>query len=263
MVEPLNLRNLAWALTTLLELALFAYLIRRKLYVSRPAFSSYILVVILQSILMAVAYRFWDPQNHTLFAIAWGSQAVVISARWLAVNEIARKILSGYSAIRKMTSSLLVLLGACVLVYAFAFSGRQLDRLVLNADRAIEMCIAGFIVAMLLFVRYYRLPLPSPERLLAIGFCLYSCFYVINDSVYENCHTILGSLWSFLEVLTFLASLLLWINAIRSSAEPLQARSPVILSPEKYAELSQELNSRLYLLDRRLQHLLRSEGPRS
>jgi hypothetical protein len=263
MGEPLTLRNLAWALTTLLEFALFYYLVRRRLYRSHPAFFVYVLAVIAQSIFVAFVYHRWNPRGLTAWSIAWGSQAVIICARWFAITGIARKILAVYSGIWRMTRVILVLLSVCVLAFALLTSRNQWDLFVLNADRAVELCVGTFIVAMFIFVRYYRLVVPNLERLLAIGFCLYSCFYVINDSVYESWHTSFGAMWSFLDTLTFLASLVLWLKVVRGPTEALPAKSGIQLSPEEYGQLSRQLDSRLLLLDSRLNHLLRSEGPRS
>ncbi len=263
MVEPLNLRNLAWTLTTLLEGVLLFVLLRRKLYRSHPAFSLYILAALLQSVVVASAYRFLGPQSLASWNIAWGSQGAVMCARWLAVAEIARKALAEYAGIWGMTSRILFLLGVCVIIYSMASADKGWAVMVLTADRSLELCIASFIVCMFLFVRYYRLPMGGLERLLAVGFCLYSCFYVINDSIYESWRSSLRGLWNYLDILTFLASLLLWLGATYRATETQPVLAQPSLSPEQYAVLSQKLNSRLHLLNRRLNHLFHSEDSRS
>jgi hypothetical protein len=262
MGDPVNLRNFAWALTTMLEVVLLFYLLRRKLYRSHPAFFIYILAVILQSIVMAAANRHWGFQSIQSWNIYWSSQAVVIGARWYAVAEIARKVLADYAGLWGMASRILFALSVCVLVYSFAFSRYRWTLMVLNADRAVELCIGTFIVCMFLFARYYRLPMADPERQLAIGFCLYSFSWVINDSILENW---LGSLWDFLNyvnVFAFLASLLLWISAVRKRKETEGVTVPAPVSPETYEKLSLEATARLHLLNERLNHLLRTEDSR-
>jgi hypothetical protein len=121
-----------------------------------------------------------------------------------------------------------------------------------------ELCVASFIVGMLLFVRYYRIPVAPLERLLAIGFCLYSCFFVISDSMYEHWRQPIGPVWGYLDILTFFASLLVWAAAVNRYSEiPKPAAQPE-MSPESYRELSRELNSRWQVLYNRLDHLFRS-----
>lgn len=257
-----NLSNSLWAFTTLLELVLLFFLLRRKLYRSYPAFFIYVLTVILQSVLDEFAALYWGSLSKQAWATAWGSQAVVICARWFAVVEIARKVLADYAAIQRIVTRVLLVVGVCVLTYSFAVSKFIWTLMVLNADRALELCIATCVVCMFLFARYYRLPVLALERQLAIGFCLYSCSWVINDSILEHWR---GSHWDFLNyvnVLAFLASLLLWIGAARSPAELRRASAGQRLSPELYGQLSEQLNSRLNLLNHRLAHLFGSGDSR-
>jgi hypothetical protein len=263
MAVPLILRNFSWALTTLLEAVLLFYIVRRNLFRSHPSFVMYIVVAIVQSGLLASSYFYFGSTSAPAFYIGWGSQVVVICTRWLAVMEIAKKTLGEYAGIWAMASRVLFLLAACVLVYSIASSGSRWTLVVLNADRSVELCIASFIVGMFIFIRYYRVPVANLERMLAIGFCLYSCFVVINDSIYEYGRRSVGPLWNYLDMLTFTATLLLWIGAVRRSSDSSIEEALPVFSPEMHDELSQKLNSRLYQLNNRLNRLFRSEGPHS
>jgi hypothetical protein len=263
MGDPVNLRNLAWALTTMLKVILLFYLLRRKLYRSHPAFFIYILTTILMSIVVASAYRHWGFQSIQSWNIFWGGQGVVICTRWLAVAEIARKILANYSGICRLASRLLLAVGICALAYSLLASQNNWQKAVLNADRGLEMSIGMCLVSLFLFARYYRLPIAALEAYLAIGFCLYSCFWIINDSMYERWRASFGTLWNFLEILTFFATLLLWIRAVREHTEAETVTVPAPVSPEAYEKLSLEVNVRLHLLNERLNHLLRTEDSRS
>ena len=259
MFEALNLRDLAWALTTTTELVLLVYLLRRKLFRSHPFFSAYILVAILQSILMVVTYAVWGFRGYGVWLIGWLGQLVVVTARFTAVVEVARRILSPFSGIWGLGWRILVAVGACVLVSAAVMSKLYWYRLPLNVDRAVELAIAAVIVALLLFARYYGLPMNNLDRSLCVGFCLYSCFYVINDSLFEKWVNAYAGLWSFLDILTFLASLFLWIGAARAYSELALARDPAIVPKELYGKLSSDLNARLRQLNERLDQVLHSE----
>ena len=266
MVDALNLRNLAWALTTLFEIILFSYIIHRRVYRTHQAFTLYCVVALLQGVLVAIAYSYFGSQSIQYFNIAWGAQTLVVCARWLAVIEIARKLLNGYSGIWRMASRILFVAGAMILAYSMAVSRMRWDLMITSADRAVELCIGVFIVSLFLFARYYRLAISSLERQLAIGFCLFSCFWVINDSLYQHWGSSVSVLWEISGIFSLLASLLLWISAVRSATQPHYStvRIPAVsMSARQYQELSQELDSRLKLLDSRLNHLLRSEDSRS
>jgi hypothetical protein len=263
MAAALILRNLSWALSTLLELVLLYFLLRQKVHRSHPAFFSYILIALLQSAVVATAYRVFGPAGAASYNIGWGSQVVVICARWLAITEIAKKALGEFSGIWAMVSRVLFVLGMGVLVYAIVGSRDKWTLAVLTADRAVEMCIASFIVAMFVFVKYYRVQMSQMDRMLAIGFCLYSCFFVINDSIYQAWIRTAGPLWNYLETVTYLATLLLWIGAVMQHSESPIAANASALTPEDYLELSGKLNSRLHVLNNRLDKLFHSGDSRS
>jgi len=114
------------------------------------------------------------------------------------------------------------------------------------------------IVTVLLFARYYRLPIGSLPRGVAVGLCLYSVFYVIDYSLLEKGLVRHMEIWNFLSVLTFLASLLLWLAAFYLYPVREQAATPANISPEAYGKLSSEVNLRLYLLNRQINQILNS-----
>jgi hypothetical protein len=249
----------SWALTALLEVYLFAWLIRQKRYLSHPALFRYILVAILQSAALAITYHHFGEDSEPSYKVAWGSQALVICVRWLAVIEIARRTLAKYSGIWALVIRIFLVLTACVFVYAILSSGSTWNLAILNADRAVELSVAAIIVCMFLFIRYYGIDMGRFERMVAIGFCLYSCFAVINDSFLENWIQTAGILWKYLDTLAFLATVALWIDAVRTSPAMSHADVPRAVEAASYEELSQKLNSRLHLLNNRLNRLFRSE----
>ena len=114
-------------------------------------------------------------------------------------------------------------MAAGVLAYSGIFSEKRFSMMILTVDRGVELAIASFIVALLLLARYYKLDIGPLDRALSIGFCLYSCFYVINDSLLEKRMESYLGFWNFMDVITFLASLLIWIQTVRVTLPP---RSP-------------------------------------
>ena len=263
MVGSVNLREMIWLFVSLVEVLFLAYLVVLRVYRSHLFFFLYALSLVIQTAAVALAYRHWGNESSEYSYAAWISQAFIVGMRWLAVAEIARQILGKYTGIWRLANIMLFVLGLAVLAYAILISGMQLNSMVMSADRGVEMCIAVFVVGMFSFARYYRLPIADLERQLAIGFCLYSSVWVINDTIYLGWRRWLGPTWDFILTIAFLASLALWAKAFRAPvASPLTAPEPE-LSPEIYAHLSEEVNSRLLTLNTRLNHLLRSEDSRS
>jgi hypothetical protein len=153
-------------------------------------------------------------------------------------------------------------LSVVALAYSVAAAAQRFDLMVLSADRRLELFIAVFTLAMFIFARYYRLPISDTDRQLAIGLCLYSCVWVINDSLYEGWRAWLGPVWDFIQTIAFLTSVALWFGALRAFAPRSVAAPDMTVSPELYAALSEEVNSRLLTLNDRLEHFFRSKDTR-
>jgi hypothetical protein len=258
----LTLRNFFWAATTLGEIVLIFYLLRRRLSRSHFWLLLYLCCTVLQSVLGVITYSLLDFTSAATRNIIWSSQAVVITMRFSAVYEMARRILARYPGIWALAQRLLLIVAAGVLLYTAVFSEKHLSLMILTVDRGAELAIASFIVGLLLFARYYLLEIDPLDRALSIGFCLYSCFYVINDSLLEKRMEPYVGFWGSMDVITFLASLLIWIQAVRVYAPARELVTPKSVPCDLYGTLSSEMNVRLRLLNNQLAQLLRSERPR-
>jgi hypothetical protein len=262
MVAPLTLPDLFWAITAVLEIGLLALLVMRKLYTSRPAFFIYVVAAVMESGFVAYLYFYHGRHSAATYYAAWAAQGAVVCFRWLAIIEIAKNAFAPYPGIWALVGRLLFFLSVCVFIYSVATTGNEPRIKVLTADRAVELCAAVFIVALFIFLRYYRVPIDPLDRFLAIGFCLYSCFGVVNDSLFQHWHLKTGPLWDYLGQLTFLASLMLWLGAVKKHSPKRETVPQPVLTPEMYGELSQKLNSRLHGLNHRLDQLFRSGDSR-
>jgi len=275
MTDAQHIRNLLWLIVSVLEVLFFAFLLVRRFYRSHPIFFLYAFSLVLQTATVAMSVQLWGDKGFGYWYTAWISQALVIGMRWSAIAEITRKILGGYSGIWRLANVVLFVLSIFVLVYALWTSHITLDLAVLSADRGVELCIAVFVVVMFGFARYYRLPVPDLEKQMAIGFCLYSCAWVVNDTIVdmavraapEKWAQSLGATWDLFLSAAFIASLTLWTRAIHVArrvpvADENAPTEPVRLTSEHYARLSEEVSSRLTLLNHRLNHLLGSKDSR-
>ena len=256
MVEPLQLQTAAWALTSALELGLFVQLLRRKLGQVYPLFFAYLVSTILQSIAVAVLYRASNLDVVTTWDIAWSTQGVVVFLRALVLLELGRKVLSGYIGIWALARRILLGVTAVVIAYDLLLSQDQWRWLIMNGIRGLELAMAAVIVTMLMFARYYRIPVHPMQRSLAVGLCLYSIFYVVNYSLLERVLQEYAVVWNFLGIFAFIASLLVWITAVTRYSESEAVPSPTVISPELHGQLSAEVNTRLLLLNRQLIQLL-------
>jgi len=148
-----------------------------------------------------------------------------------------------------------------VLLYAGLAARHGLGFVLPKAERALELAIAAVIVAVFVFLRYYDVEAKREDRVLAIGFCLYSCFSVLNNTVLERFLDSYVPLWNFLEMLAFFGSMLLWIWALR---KPQTAGTPKTLLPAGvYQTLAPQFNSRLRSLNEQLVQFWKAEATRN
>ncbi len=260
MVELLTLRNALWLVTTSAEVFLLIILIRQKLLNTHGAFFTYIFSTVAQSALAVFVYSRWGIVSVIASTTIWVSQGVVISLRFAAVFEMARRILSTYTGLWSLAKRLLIIVGLGVAAYSFLISKKGISSIVLSLDRGLELGIAAFVVSLLLFVRLYLLPVHPLDRALAVGFAMYSCFYVINDTMFEKLANNYLALWGYIDILTFLASLLIWSHAVLPYSRVSSTRKePGGKLKVPYGTLSPELNVRLKQLNDQLSHLLRAE----
>lgn len=248
-----------WALNSVGEVFLLTLLVARGNYRSYPAFAFYIFVDLTMGVTALLSYRIWGFDSATGYRIAWGTHGIVLIARALAVAELCRHILSRYRGVWALTWRILLLCAALVLSYSI-LAARYDWRLALpSADRGLELSIATVIVVLLLFARHYDVRGERVARSLAVGFCLYSCFKVLNNTLLERFLYNYAALWNLLGMFAFFASLSLWTWALRkpvSQAEP----GEILLPRSVYQSLTPEINFRLRLLNEQLSRFWAAEA---
>ena len=233
----------------------------RKNYRAYPAVSIYLLLNLVLGVLMFLVYRRWGFFSKPSWLISWGVQALVLCARGLAVMEVCKHLLSHYRGVWALAWRILLGCASLVLLYAGLAASHGLKFVLPKAERALELAIAAVIVGVLVFLRYYEVEAKREDRSLAIGFCLYSCFSVLNNTVLERFLDSYASLWNFLGMLAFLASMLLWTWALR---KPQTERSLRTLLPTGvYQTLAPQFNLRLRLLNEQLVQFWKTEATRN
>src|SRR5260370_32158062 len=250
-----------WAVNTATGVLVLVLLLVRKNYRAYPAFTFYILVNLAQAILLFMAYRRWGFSSRPSWLFAWGTQIVVACARALAVAEVGGHFLSRYPGIWAPARRLFLWCAGLVLLYSGLAVRHQLELALPSADRGLELAIAAVVVVLFVFARYYDLRPKSTDRSRAIGFCLYSCFRVLNDTISDRYLYGYAKLWSLLGMLAFFASLFLWCWALRKShTEAATAEYLLPAGPDQI--LTPQSNLRLRSLNEQLSKICQTEGTR-
>jgi hypothetical protein len=230
-----------------------ALLAGRKSFRTYPVFTFYIFTNLISGALAFAIYRQLGFFSRSSLFIAWGLQTFVVCARALAVVEVCKRILARYRGIWRLARRVLLGCAALILLYSLVAARHQWRLALPSADRAVSLSITAVIVVVLLFVRHYDVEINLVDRSLAVGFCLYACFRALNDTILDNYVHKYWPIWNLMEMLAFLASLLVWAWALRKTQT--ETRSEQTLLPARiYEAVVPQINDRLRLLNDRLRH---------
>jgi hypothetical protein len=262
MIEIAQVQNLLWAADVVGKIVLLIVLAVCKNYRLYPIFFFYLLTTLAHDVVAFVTYQRWGFDSATAYRIAWGAQGIVLFARALAVAEVCRHLLSRYRGVWALAWRILLLSAALVFSYSILAARHHWRLALLTADRGLELSIATVIVVLLLFARYYGVKVEPVVRSLAVGFCLYSCFAVLNNTVLERWLHDYSVLWNLLGMLAFLASLSIWTWALRHSQSEPQPKE-ILLPSGIYQAIAPEINLRLRLFNEQLSRFWKLEAGRS
>lgn len=259
---PEIIQNVLWALNLAARAILIILLFRRKNHRAYPYFTGYLLLTVAQAFLLMSVYRSWGFGAMKSFQIAWLSQGLILVARALAMAELFRRILGHYRGIWALAMRLLLLCALVIVAYSLYVSDWRWVFAILAADRGVELAVAVVIVVLLAFARYYQVPVSRTDRFLAVGFCLYSCCFVINNSIIERLLYKYYSSWNLPLQVASLVSLVIWTNGLWAPALR-RTEQPELVEASMYQQLSPEVNLRLRLLNEQLLSFWKPEAHHS
>jgi hypothetical protein len=148
-----------------------------------------------------------------------------------------------------------------VVLYVLAVASLERRYVGLNADRGLELMTTVVILMLFMFAHYYEVELEPAVRALAIGFFLYSCFPVLNDTFLGRWKFSYAMLGNLLGTLAYLASMLLWGWALRKEL-PERTVDPALLSENVYRVVAPQINFRLQHLNDHLTEFWNAEANR-
>jgi hypothetical protein len=250
----------AWALSVALQAGLIGLLILRRNYVSFPAFTAYLGGSVAQNVADFFLYRYWGFRAQATMYTAWSIGAAVTALRLMAVLEICRLVFANYRGIWGFIWRALLICVGVTAILSMTLSSRGFKYGILYADRAVGLSEAVAIVVLLLLARYYGVQAAMPLRALAIGFFLYACFVVVNDTVLEALRIGYVQVWNLLGTLVFLGSVLIWGWGLRYTVK--QAAAPAMLPASIYKTFSPDVNRRLSGLNERLSKMFKGKEPK-
>lgn len=257
-----SLESALWGLSICLSVGLIALVFYLRNYRVFPLFFCYLLVNLAQGSALLFSNWLWGSNSSASFRVGWGTESLVVAARAFAVAEICRRILAPYRGIWGLGWRMFLTAAGLVSVYAWIIGGHSWSLAAVTAHRGLELAMAVAILALFIFTNYYQVVVEPAAQALAVGFFLYSCFEVLNDTVLERWLKHYAPLWNLFGTLAFLASLLVWTWGLRQRQERMTSE-PELLPEDRYRTLSPAINARLKSLNERLGHFWGAEGERT
>jgi hypothetical protein len=254
--------RLLWSITFLINTALVVLLVYRKNHRVFPFFFIYALLNLLQGVVLFESYRIWGFRSAVSMRVAWSAQGLVTFTRAVAVSEICHRVLAKFRGIWGLAWRLLFAAGAFISFYAWGVSRGSWPFAILNLDRGLELAMTTVIVLLFAFARYYEVGVEPAVQTVAIGFFLYSCLHVLNDTILEAGSHRYATLWNLLGTLSFLASMLLWSCAFRRT-QPATTFETELMPEDLYRTLAPEIDARLRELNEQLRHFWHAKGKRT
>jgi len=203
-----------------------------------------------------------NPTNA--FVLAWGSEVLAMLAQACATVEILRLILKPYQGIWGLGWRALSIVSALVVtVVAWTTRGNWAVAGWWELNRGYHLTFASALIACLLLVRYYSVPVPAPYKWILGAFCFYSCTDVLVNTVLQSLlyksFDAYRPIYQFSMMLSFLVVQGIWDFALWNPL-PVDARQLAPSSDSSYQRLSPEVNEELRRLNERLLQLWKLEA---
>jgi hypothetical protein len=256
-----------WAISVIAQIAVCGFLFGKGHFRKLPAFTSYVVLNLCQAVFLCDVYLRFGFDSRTSFRLFWGSQAITLLAQALATTEALYHVLGRYRGIWALGWRLLLVAFTAVLSYAAVKAGSDVKWVIVAADRGFHFAFAGALVACLLLVRYYSVPIHPFYKTLLGGFCFYSCVVVLKNTLLQTLFLhfkgfpYYQEVWEVTTILPFAIVNLAWAVALRRPL-PATAQPFALLPASVYRQISPEVNRRLALLNDQLSQFWRVEAPR-
>jgi len=252
-----------WGASFIVELALCGILIAFGHFRKLPFFTAYACLNLCQGVLLYLIYRSYGEFSHTAYLAGWWSEAITLLARLFATVEILHLVLISYRGIWGLAWRLLAGTSTVLLVCVAMASWGNPAHALMSADRGYHLIFAAALISCLALIRYYFIRVDYTYKVLLVGFCLYSCFRILLDTVlfgllYQE-HSPYAAVWQILTVSPYMIVLLVWGAAL---IRPLpKMREHQDLPTSIYGRISPEINLQLQAINRQLMNFFKIEEP--
>ena len=258
--------QLVWGLSVAAQVAICALLFLKGNFRRVPTFTAYLASNVCQAVLLYEIYHHLGFRTRMSVVVAWSSEFVTLMLRVLATTEVLRLILKPYRGIWGLGWRVLSVSFGVVFSVALLDSWRNLSWAVVLADRGFHLAFAVALVACLVLIHYYVVPIHPVYKALLGGFCFYSCIVVLGNTVggalFLRGTADFQRIWQLATMCAFVAVLLIWAFALRMPIREPAPQADLLGTGRSYFAVSPEINERLRLLNEQLNRFWKPEATR-
>ncbi|MBI3669763.1 MAG: hypothetical protein HY237_08300 [Acidobacteria bacterium] len=258
-MHPVPSSYILWVAGTVLELLAATLAIRHGLFRRLPVFTGYLFLVVAHEIGWWAIVHSSGYASPPAFYFYWVSQALLLSARALAIAELCQSILRPYRGVWALAWRILLVTASGLLSYAAwaSFGNRAwITLFILTAQRGLELAAVAILITLMLISRYYGIQVQPLQRLIALGLGFYSAVQILNNSFMREFLGHYFDWWNWVRASSFQVALVLWLLALRKPL-PATAPAPALLPQEIYDDLTPQVSYRLRALNDRLLEMLK------
>lgn len=256
----------AWGISVAIQMLVLGLLLFRGHFRKIPVFTAFVAANVCQAGLLYVIYTQFGFGSRTTLVLAWVSEACILLLRTLATMEILYLVLGPYRGIWGLGWRVLAGAFGLVLLYAGIQAGRNVSWAIVLADRGFHLAFAVALVACLLLIRYYSIPVESTYKVLLGGFCIYSCTVVLANTVGYvlalRGFTDYQPIWQLATTIAYAGVQLAWAVTLGRAAAFTAEKSPLLVAASLYRQLSPQINERLGLLNEQLNRIWEPKATR-
>ena len=260
---PLSVR-FVWECSIFCQFFVLVLLLRNKNFYRLPRFTAYVALNLVQAGFLWLLYSIHGISSATVGTVAWETEAVTLLAQAFATTEVLGLTLKAYRGIWELGWRALALVSAVTLVMVIAavWHAEPAARL-FELNRGYHLVFASAVIACLLLVRYYSIPVAPAYKTILGGFCFFSCTQILINTVIEALfqrHFLqFAPLWELATVTSFFAVQIAWA-AVLWHALPGEVEPPSPHGDSTYQQLSPVINDQLRQLNDKLARLWNLEA---
>lgn len=219
---------LSWVVGPVLEIALLACMVRRKLHPVFPRFFSYIAFQALSSGLLFLTYRYFSEKSY--FDAYWTSNAVSVILAVAVMDEILLHVFKEYGGAQNLGSVIFRwacgLLLVLAIVTAFTSQEGSADRVVavvLTFDRSVRVMQCGLFCLLMILCRLLKHCWRQQVFGIALGFGVFASIEGILVSLAMAYGDAAGPAISLVKSAAYNAVTILWIGYLAQQAHSIPA----------------------------------------